>query len=276
MSTQAETRLPSWLIDPSKSALTGIQDWLNSDDNYIYGQKKGENLFTPFNSYQNKALGNANWLANQNLGKMFGLDAAKSGWDRYMGTGLVNGKVGSVKDYMSPYIKGVLNPQIREIQQESDRQANDIGAQAASAGAFGDARHGIAEGENMEKTNQAISDATGLAHQNAFDRGQNQQNVVAERQATGAQGLQGVGDNLFQKFNDVNDSLYNAGSIAYNQQEKQRQSVQAFQEALKNKDYDSAIKLLAAINGAPKESTTTTSSNDGLFGILGSVLGGLF
>jgi hypothetical protein len=276
MSTETQTSLPSWLTDPTKSALTKIGDFLNSDDNYTYGMKKGESLFTPFNGMQNKALGNVNWLANQNLGKMFGLDAAKSGWQDYMNAGTIKGQVGSIKDYMSPYTKQVLNPTIREIQQESDRQANDIGAQAASAGAFGDARHGIAEGENMEKTNQAISDATAQAYQNAFDRAQNQQNVVAERQATGAQGLMGVGDNLFQKFNDVNDSLYNAGSIAYNQQEKQRQTMQAFQEALKNKNYDDAIKLLAAVNGSPKESTTTTSSDDGLYGLLGSVLGGLF
>jgi hypothetical protein len=276
MSTETQTSLPDWLTGPTKDALSKLQGYLGSDDNYTYGMKKGENLFTGFNPYQNKALGNAGWLANQNLGKMFGLDAAKSGFNRYMGTGLVNGQVGSVKDYMSPYIKGVLNPQIREITQESQRQANDIGSQAAAAGAFGDARHGIEEGENMEKTNQAISDATGQAYQNAFDRGQNQQNVIAERQATGAQGLMGVGDNLFQKFNDVNDSLYNAGNIAYNMDEKRRQTMQSFQEALKDKNYNDAIKLLAALNGSPKESTTTTSSNDGLFGILGSVLGGLF
>jgi hypothetical protein len=276
MSTTTTTSLPSWLTDPTKDTLTKLQGWLGSDDNYTYGMKKGENLFTPFNPYQNKAMGNVGWLANQDLGKMFGLDAAKGGWDKYMGSGLVHGQVGSVKDYMSPYINRVLSPQIREIRQESDRQANDIGSQAASAGAFGDARHGIAEGENMEKTNQAISDATGQAYQNAFDRGQNQQNIVTERQATGAQGLQGVGDNLFQKYNDVNDSLYNAGSLAYNMDEKQRQTQQAFQEALKNKDYDDAIKMLAALNGSPRNSTTETSSNDGLFGILGSLLGGLF
>lgn len=276
MSTETETKLPSWLTGRTKDALSDLEDWLGSDDNYTYGMKKGENLFTRFNPYQNKALGNVGWLGNQNLSKMFGLDAAKGGFDRYMGTGLVDGQVGSVKDYMSPYTKGVLNPVLREIKQESQRQANDIGSQAAMAGAFGDARHGIMEGENMEKTNQAISDATSQAYQNAFDRAQNQQNITAERQATGAQGLMGAGDNLFQKYNDVNDSLYNAGNIAYQMQEKQRATMQSFQEALKDKRYNDAIKLLAAVNGSPKESTTTTSSNDGLFGILGSLLGGLF
>jgi hypothetical protein len=276
MSSETKTSLPSWLTDPTKDALTGIQDWLGSDNNYVYGMKKGENLFTPMNGMQNKAIGNVDWLAGQDLGKMFGLDDARSGWNQYMGADLVDGKIGQTSDYMNPYIKGVLKPQIRELNQQSQRNANDIGASAASAGAFGDARHGIAEGENFEKTNQAISDATGAAYSNAFDRAAAERQAAIERMGTGAQGLMGVGDNLFQKFNSVNDSLYNAGTQAYNMDERQRMTQQQFQEALKNKDYDSMIKLLAAVNGSPKESTSTTSSNDGMFGIIGSLLGGLF
>lgn len=275
MSTETSTTLPDWLTGPTKTALGDIQDWLGSKDNYVYGSKPGESLFTGMNSMQKQAIGNTNWLANQDLGKMFGLDRAKNLWNQYSNADLINGKVGSVKDYMNPYVNRVLNPQIREIQQESDRQANQIGSQAAASGAFGDARHGIAEGENMEKTDQAISDATGQAYSNAFNAGQQQRNAAIERLGTGAQGLQGVGDNLFQKMNDVNDSLYNAGTQAYNFDERKRQTMQQFQEALKNKKYDDALKLLAAINGSPKESTTETSSNDGLWGLLGSALGGL-
>jgi hypothetical protein len=75
---------------------------------------------------------------------------------------------------------------------------------------------------------------------------------------------------------DVNDSLMNAGNFAQTQEEAKRQTMQRFQEALATKDYNSAIRLLQAVNGAPKEGVVTTESTDGLFGILGSVLGGLF
>lgn len=276
MSSTTETTMPDWLTGPSKDALSDIQDWLGSDNNYVYGMKKGEDLFTDMNKMQKDAIGNVNWLANQNLGKMFGLNDAKKGWQQYMNAGMVNGKIGKTTDYMNPYIDGVLDPTLREIKQESRRQQNDIGSTAAMSGAFGDARHGIAEGENFEKTNQAISDATNQAYSQGFDRAAAERQAAIERLGTGAQGLMGVGDNLFQKFNDVNDSLYNAGNISYNFDEKKRQTMQSFQEALKNKQYDDALKLLAAVNGSPKESTTETSSNDGLFGLLGSVLGGLF
>src|SRR5690606_40505722 len=72
-------------------------------------------------------------------------------------------------------------------------------------------------------------------------------------------GVTGVGDNLFGKINDINDSLFNAGNISYNFEEKKRQTMQQFQEALKNKKYDDALKLLSAVNETPKERTEERS-----------------
>lgn len=276
MGTQTTTAMPSWLTDPTKTAVKNATDWIGSKDNYVYGTKKGEDLFTNMNGMQRKALGNVSWLGNQNLAKMFGLDDAKNQWDAYSQAGLINGKVGSIKDYMSPYTQGVLDPTIRELQQESERQANNIGSQAASAGAFGDARHGIAEGQNMEMTNQAISDATNRAYQDAWTAGNTNRNTAIERLGTGAQGLMGVGDNLFGKMNDVNDSLYNAGNIAYNFDEKKRQALQQFQEALKGKKFNDASSLLQILNGSPKNTISNTESDTGKWGLLGSLLGGLF
>jgi hypothetical protein len=277
MATETKTSMPSWLTGPSKDAVGDVQDWLGSSKNYVYGTKKGEDLFTGMNGMQKKSIGNVNWLANQDLGKMFGLNDAAKQWKQYSGADLKNGKVGSVKSFMNPYTSQVLDPTIREIQQESERQANNIGSQAASAGAFGDARHGIAEGQNMEMTNQAVSDATNRAYSDAYNAGNAQRNTAIERLGTGAQGLQGVGDNLFGKMNDVNDSLYNAGNIAYNFDEKKRQTMQAFQEALKGKKYNDAMTLLQTLNGTSKgDTTSSTSSDNGMWGLAGSLLGGLF
>jgi hypothetical protein len=276
MSTTTETTMPDWLSGPASSSLKQIQKWLKSDKNYVYGTKKGQSLFTPMNSMQNKAISNADWMADQDIGEMFGLDQAKGYWDEYANAGKVNGGIGNVQDYMSPYTQGVLDPAIREIQEESERQRRGIGASAAMSGAFGDARHGVMEGQNMEKTNQAVSDTTGRIMADAFNNGQAQRNLAVERLGTAAAGVQGVGDDLFGKVNEVNDRLTTAGNTAYNFQEKKRQTMQQFQEALKNKRYDDALKLLSAVNGAPKESTTETESDTGIWGLLGALAGGLF
>ncbi len=276
MTTTTETTMPSWLSNPTKGAIGDIKSWLKSGKNRVYGTKPGESLFTGMNDMQSKAIGNANWMADQDLGAMFGGDQAKGYWDQYANAGMVNGKIGSVEDYMSPYTQGVLDPAIREIQEESERQRRGIGAGAAMAGAFGDARHGVMEGQNMEKTNQAVGDTTARIYSDAFNNGQNQRNLATERLGTAASGVQGVGDNLYGKMNDVTDRLNAAGSQSYNFEEKRRQTMQNFQTALMNKDYDSAMKMLGALSGSPKESTTEQSSDTGMLGLVGALLGGMF
>lgn len=386
--TQTST-VPGYIKGPTKDAIKDIKSWLGSDQNYVFGSKKGEDLWTEMNDMQTGALGNMDWLADQDLNQMFGLNKAEGLWDQYTGAGPQlaqkqnwkyevtkglgraasldedaygraadpltthgvmdeSGPLGSVQSYINPYLQQVLDPQIREINEASDRNRRNIAAEATMAGAFGDARHGIQEGENFEKTSQAIADATGKTTADAFlnaltqrqaDMGRfdsvaaqdaaltenaqgrrltagqsNQQmeensfqrqltgdiktgefdlagrqmdqeielaNQMAreraiERLATGAQGIQGVGNNKLDNFMGVNDALMNAGNFAQTQQEGKRQTMQRFQEAVATKDYNSAIRMLQALQGAPKEGTVTTESTDGLFGILGSVLGGLF
>lgn len=359
MSQTQTSTVPGYIKGPTKDAIKDIDSWLGSDQNYVYGSKKGEDIYTGMNGMQKGAIGNVDWLADQDLNDMFGLNKASGLWDQYAEagpelankqgftydvtkgldkaanlstTGIMdeNGPLGSLMSYMSPYLEQVLNPQLREIQEESDRQRRNIGAQATMAGAFGDARHGVMEGENFEKTNQAVADTTGKTTADAFlnalaqrqadmgrmdtmkiqdagladnalarqlqgdiqsgqfrqaGSGMDQQVELAnqaarqnatERLATAGQAAQSIGNNSLQNFQSVNDALMNAGNVTQAQQELKRKTQQQFQEALASKDYNSAIRLLQAANGAPKEGTVTTESTDGLFGILGSVLGGIF
>jgi hypothetical protein len=387
-STQTST-IPGYLKDPLKDVIKLGEKWGDSDGNRPYGTKAGESLYTEMNGLQTGAIGNASWLADQDLNEMFGLNKSEGLWDQYAtagpelaekqnwsydvtkglgqadalnedaygraaGTLSTNGVVdesgplGTIQSYMNPYLQQVLDPQIREIQQESERQRRGIGAGAAMAGAFGDARHGIMEGQNMEMTNQAVSDATGKTTADAFlnalqlrqadmgrfdsmkaqdaaltenaqgrrltagqsnqssannalarqlqgdiqtgqfdqaGRQMDQQTELAnqqarinatERLATAAQGIQSLGNNKLSNFMTVNDTLMNAGNFTQAQEEQKRRAQQQLQEAIANKDYATAAKMMQLIQGAPKEGTVETESTDGLLGILGSVIGGIF
>lgn len=389
MSQTQTSTVPGYVKGPTKDALKDIQNWLGSDANYVYGSKKGEDLFTEMNGMQTGALGNIDWLGNQDINEMFGLNKAEGLWDDYVSAGPElaekqnwsydvtkglgeagaldesaygraaptlstrgimdeSGPLGSLASYINPYLEQVLNPQIREINEASDRNRRNIASEATMAGAFGDARHGIMEGENFEKTNQAISDATGKATSDAFinaltqrqqdmgrfdsmtsqdaaltenaqgrrlaagqsnqamrenalarqlqgdiqtgnfdlsGRQMDQQTELAnqqarinatERLATAAQGIQSLGNNKLENFMGVNDALMNAGNFAQGQEEAKRKTMQQLQEAISGKKYNDAVRLIQALQGVPKEGTVETTSTDGLFGILGSVLGGLF
>lgn len=329
------TNLPSWVTGPTQTALGDIQSWLKSPQNYVYGSKKGEKLFTPLTTSQNEAIGNANWMADQNLRKLLGFDKAEGMWDAVgsaapstltgsyknaAGSGLgterlvdEKGFLGKISDYINPYIQQVLDPQIRNMNEQLQIGRRDLGANELMSGAFGDARHGVEESQLYDDTQKNIGDATGAAYANAFntamglrsgdigrkdamelakagyaegdvnrllqkDQFNAQANEAAlARKAQNAQAVTDIGQLFFKNFNDTNDALFNAGKIQRDAQEEQRQAMEKFQTAIKDKRFNDALKMLGALQGTatPTESTTTTKSNDGLMGVLGALLGGI-
>ncbi|HEV7247957.1 MAG TPA: hypothetical protein VGN93_13315 [Shinella sp.] len=349
--TKTTTGVPDWLEDPTKKSLKDIEDWLGSKDNYIYGSRDGESLWTEMSKLQTDAIGNVAWLANQDLGKMFHLDQAKGMWDQYAKAGpntisgdysggkmaapknisterLVdeNGWLGSIDSYMNPYTDRVLSPVIRELQQEDQRQKNRIGGMAQMSGAFGDARHGIMEGEQSSRTNEAVGDATNrvysdayntamgqrasdigrrdtmetgntnraleaaMTNLNSYNAGQDRKlnadqfnsrakDIATDRLGTAATGIVGIGDNLYNKFTDINDALYNAGTVVRDNEEKRRKTQEDFIKAINSKKYDDALDLLAALNGTSnytKTSSEKQSNDTDLWKVISSGLGGFF
>lgn len=192
--TTTTSWLPDYVEQPTRKAMSDLERWLGSGANSVYGTRRGEDLYTPMDRYQERSINNVGWLANQNLERMFGLKKAENAWDRYSSGGpnlikgnmnvagikdprnvkterLVdeNGWLGSIDSYMNPYTDKVLDPVIRELTEEDARQRNNIGASATMSGAFGDARHGIMEGEQSSRTNEAISDSTGRIMSDAYN-----------------------------------------------------------------------------------------------------------
>lgn len=349
--TKTTTSVPDWLEDPTKNSLKDIEDWIGSKDNYVYGTKDGESLWTDMSKLQTDAIGNVAWLGDQDIGKMFNLDEAKSLWDRYASGGantisgnyaggtvaapknlsterLVDegGWLGSIDSYMNPYTQRVLDPVVRELQQEDQRQKNRIGGMAQMSGAFGDARHGIMEGEQSSRTNEAVGDATNriysdayntamaqrgsdigrkdamdtgntnraleaaLANLASFNSGQDRsltadsfnaraKDLATDRLGTAAKGIEGVGDNLYNKFTGINDALFNSGTLVQQNEEKRRKTMEDFTKAISSKKYDDAMKLLAALNGTDSYTTSTSqkkSDDSELWKVIGSGLSGLF
>lgn len=77
---------------------------------------------------------------------------------------------GDVAPWMSPYIEGALKPQLAALARNHDATARSINAGSAAAGAFGDARTGVQQGENDRNTGELRSNVYATGYQNAFDR----------------------------------------------------------------------------------------------------------
>lgn len=287
--TTTNSTLPDYISGPSKGALGDINSWLKSGSNYVYGSKPGESLYTPLTANQNKAIGNTSWLADQDLAEMFGINKAGGLLDKFANfqPGKLTdegGYLGKISDDVNPYLQQVLDPQIREINNSLQSGRRDLDASQQMAGAFGDARHGVVESGLYDKASENIADVTGRAHADAWNtamglRASDRDAAVHQNDnlATAASGVAGLGQQKLKNFTDVNDALFNAGTVQRDANEERRSKLQQFQEAIKGKKYDDAIKMLGAINGTPYPSSSVqeTKSNDGLMGILGALAGAL-
>jgi len=74
-------------------------------------------------------------------------------------------RAGEVQQYMSPFMQNVVEIQQREAQRQADVAAQQLGAQAVGAGAYGGSRQAILEAEQKRNLNEQLADiqARGLA-----------------------------------------------------------------------------------------------------------------
>lgn len=99
-------------------------------------------------------------------------DAQKVGTERIVDE---NGRLGKVSDYMDPYLEASISPNIRRMEEDAATQRLALKGAATSAGAFGDARHGVLEQGINRDTQRNIGDYAGAAYENAF------RNAMSER-----------------------------------------------------------------------------------------------
>ena len=117
------------------------------------------------------------------------------------------GRLGKISDYMNPYVQGVIDPQIREIGKAADRARVQAGQAATFGGAFGDARHGVADSLTRGEEFEAKSDAAGRGWSDAYNqamglRGADEQRMMAADQFNQQAREQALGRQLgAQQFN---------------------------------------------------------------------------
>lgn len=76
----------------------------------------------------------------------------------------------NIQEYMSPYLEGVLDPAIRDIEERAARSRLQLGQQAARTGAFGGSRQAIAESELERGTQRTIGEESARQRQQAYNQ----------------------------------------------------------------------------------------------------------
>lgn len=189
----------------------------------------------------------------------------------------------AAQQYMNPYAMAALAPQMQQlqIQQGQNQLAIDRGATQASA--FGDARHGVAQGLNNFYGNLAMNDLTSqgmnTAYNNASQMFQQQQGAqLAQGQQLAQLGGQVQGLGL-----QGGNANFTAGT--QQQQLQQQQLATSYQNWLQQQNYpiDMLNLRIASLANSPYNTmqyqtmapANATAMNLGAFGALAGGVGSL-
>lgn len=187
-------------------------------------------------------------------------------------TGL--GSLGSVQDYMSPYMSAVTDIEAREARRQADigRQAEQ--GRLAQAGAYGGSRQAIMEAERQRNLNTQIGDITTKGLQSAYDR------AMKQRLDESALGLEAQGMSEKSRQFGADYGLKSLGQqlgagVMQRQiaQEPLDFGYQQFQESVKF-PYQQATYMQSLLGGLPLQAAPY-QANPGQSGLFSSLQGGL-
>ena len=199
-----------------------------------------------------------------------------------------SGKLGAISEYFNPYVDQALQPALRKIMEAADAQRKRIGAGATTAGAYGDARHGIMEAELDGNTSQAIGDTASQFFASAFDKAMGLRsddlnrfmNVDTLNANFAEKGLDrlltGTGEEQTRKLQAI-QALLATGAL---QQGNDQKAMDAqYEEFLREygHDKDMVALLTQVLGGTPyakTQTTTTTQPDNSLAGLGGAIAGG--
>lgn len=186
---------------------------------------------------------------------------ASRGWD-----------TNTAQQYMNPYAMAALQPQMQQLQQTQAQQRLGIGKSATQAGAFGDARQGIAEGMNDFYGNLAQNDLVSQGMNTAYNTGLNAFNQDQSRllQAGGQEA--GLGAAAQQQGITGAGALFNAGQ--QQQQLNQQQLTTSYNDFMNQFNYplQGLNMRMSALANSPYQQANYTSLAPG--SQLGQMLGG--
>jgi len=98
----------------------------------------------------------------------------------------------NVSNYMNPYLKGALEPQLEEIQRQYDITGTQQKSGAAKSGAFGGSREALMAAENQRNAGIAKNQVIGQGYNQAFQNAQQQFNAQQQANLQAQQANQGA------------------------------------------------------------------------------------
>lgn len=158
---------------------------------------------------------------------------------------------------ISPYTTAAIDPAIKKIQQAGAVERRGINDEATAAGAFGDARHGVAEGVQRRGETDSISQIVAQMMDQAYQQAQADKN----RMLTTAPLYSSMGDTASTQ--GLRDAAAMAGVGAQQEAKTQSSLDLQYQDFLRQLGYPQEMLNLrtSTLSGTPYPSTTVKSGD---------------
>ncbi len=256
----------------SKTTTTdSIPAWLESGSQKAVGiaERIADRPYTPYEGQRVADLSEGETVAGERalgMGQDYQTDLERS--RELTEQGVQSFTDADMQGYMSPYIEGALDPAARELREEIARQQQGISGAAGMQGAFGGARHGIAEAEGRRGGLEAMSDLYGRGYQQAFESAKDQFNRDRDVFARGAEQFRATGQAGQQMLTQDIQNLMTTGGL-------KRQLEQAgldfdYQQFVEARDWDitNLGPLLDTLSTVPHTKTRTEKTKKGAMGTI--------
>lgn len=159
--------------------------------------------------------------------------------------------------YMNPYLQASLDPQLKELQRQSDIQRLADTGRLTQAGAFGGSRQAIMESEGRRNLLDKQADLIGSGYKTAYDTGLGQ--YQKEREAEEASRQFGAGFGL-----KTVDQLANLGNVQRGITSEGLAADKAQFEEERNFAYEMPKYQLGLLSGLPTGASTTATNQDAI------------
>jgi len=173
-----------------------------------------------------------------------------------------------VGQYMNPYTQAVIERTQEDIERQRQMAANQLGAQAQAAGAFGGSRQGVAEGVLAGEYGRMGADIAAQQRQTGYS--QAMQSAMADRAARlGAAGqLAGLGQQAFGTGQAIQQQQMQQGLLQQGLQQQLIDAARGQYAGYTGAPMAATQAPLAALGVAPVPQSTTQGMQPGLFDYL--------
>jgi len=173
-----------------------------------------------------------------------------------------------IGQYMNPYTQNVIDRTQQDIERQRQMAANQLGAQASAAGAFGGSRQGVAEGVLAGEYGRMGADIAAQQRQSGYS--QAMQSAMADRAARlgAAQQLGGLGQQAFGTGQAIQQQQMQQGLLQQGLQQQLIDAARGQYAGYTGAPMAATQAPLAALGVAPVPQSQVQSAQPGLFDYL--------